>query len=64
MHKTRIHSIAENPQFRLAKVPEHFDKIKVLIGSEEKIFGDVFVTGVINNNRVAKFRKNTLDFSK
>lgn len=39
-----------------------FDNIKVLNNSEEDIFEDVFVTGVLENGRVLKFKKSTLEY--
>jgi len=48
--------------FRLAKIPLMFDNIRVIIDSDEKIFEEVYVTGLLPNNRVAKFKKASLEF--
>lgn len=50
----------EFPSFRLASVPNIYDNIKVIVGSEETIFEDTYVVGVLTNNRVVKFKKSSL----
>lgn len=52
----------EMPRYRIAKVPLMFDDIKVFIDSEETIFEETYVTGMLDNNRVVKFRKASLEF--
>lgn len=49
-------------KFKIAKVPKMFDNIRVIVDSEETIFNDTYVTGLLTNNRVVKFRKDTLEF--
>lgn len=49
--------------FKRASIPSLHHDIKVISGTEENIFGDVYVTGVLPNNHVVKFKKNALVFS-
>jgi transcription initiation factor TFIIIB Brf1 subunit/transcription initiation factor TFIIB len=49
-------------KFRRAKVPHMFDNIRVVLGSDEKIFEETYVTGIMQNNRVVKFKKSSLEF--
>jgi hypothetical protein len=65
MYKSSSHNTFTNasaPSFRMAKIKTMFDSINVVVGSEEKIFEEVFVTGVLPNNRVVKFKKSSLEF--
>ena len=54
----------DSSNYRNASIPKMFDNIKVVIGSEESIFEDTYVTGILKNNRIVKFKKSTLVFSK
>ena len=56
--------IYENPTFRTARIPEQFDNIRVVIGSEETVFNEVYVTGVLTNNRIVRLNKSALVFTK
>ena len=51
-------------KFKIAKVPNMYDNIRIVEGSEESIFETTYVTGLLTNNRVVKFRKDTLEFKK
>ena len=51
------------PEFKMAKIPAMFDSIRVINDSEELIFEDTFVTGVLPNNRVVKFKKSELVYT-
>lgn len=57
-----INTVSEMPKFRLAKIKTMFDSIKVVVGSDEHIFEEVYVTGVLPNDRVCKFKKSALEF--
>lgn len=46
-----------------AKIPKLYDNIRVIVGSEETIFSDVYMTGSVFNNRLVKFKKEMLVFS-
>lgn len=57
------------PTYRNAKVLQVFDSIntydnvRVIVGSEEEIFEETFVTCLLaSNNRVIKFKKSVLEF--
>lgn len=56
-------SAFEFPKFMNAKVPDQFDNIKIVVGSEELVFNETYVTGVLTNNHIARFKKNTLVFT-
>ena len=51
-------------QYRLAKVLNQFDNVRVVIGSEESIFNEDYMTGLVGQNRVVKFKKSALVFSE
>lgn len=48
--------------YKMAKIPFMFDNIRVIDESDEKIFEDTYVTGVLPNDRVVKFKKDALSF--
>lgn len=48
--------------YRMANIPNQFDNIRVINGSDEKIFDDIFVTALLQNNRIVKFKKSSLEF--
>ena len=48
--------------FQSARMPDQFDNIRVLKGSEEMVFNEVYVTGLLTNNRVVRFNKSALVF--
>lgn len=56
--------VYETPKFRSARIPDQFDNIRVVIGSEETVFNETYVTGVLTNNRIARFNKSALVFGK
>lgn len=58
-----IPTVTEMPKFRMASVPKCFDNIRVIEGSDELIFQETYVTVMLANDRVAKFKKNTLVFA-
>jgi hypothetical protein len=62
MKNKQFTSHAQVPTFRMAAVPKQFDSIRIVVGSEENIFNETFVTGLLTNNRVVKFKKETLVF--
>ena len=49
--------------FHMAKMDKQFDNLRVINGSEETIFSETYVTGLLTNNRVVKFKKDTLVFA-
>lgn len=55
-------NIGDVIKYRSAKIPFLFDDIKVVIGSEEDIFEEKYVTGLLPNNRVVKFKMSSLEF--
>jgi hypothetical protein len=54
--------IPKNLGFRNAKIVKQFENIQVVDGSEEVIFNEVYVTAILSNDRICKFRKSTLEF--
>ena len=50
-------------KFRIASVPDQFKDIRVILGSDEVIFQDTYVSGMLANNRIVKFKKSTLVFA-
>lgn len=52
----------ELPKFREGKIPHVFDSIRVVVGSEEVIFEETYVTAVIGKDRVVKFKKSAVEF--
>lgn len=48
--------------FKLAQLGIDTTKISIIDGTEEEIFGDIYVSGIIRNNRVVKFKKEALVF--
>lgn len=49
-------------QYCVASVPDVYSNIKVIVGSEEMIYDKKYVTAIVNNNRVAKFLKESIKF--
>lgn len=52
----------EQPKFREGKIPHMFDSIKVVIGSEEVIFEETYVTAIVGKDRIVKFKKSAVEF--
>ena len=50
-------------KFHIASVPDQFKDIRVILGSDEVIFQDTYVSGMLANNRIVKFKKSTLVFA-
>ena len=61
-HTPPISMSIDPSHFRSARMPDHFDNIRVITGSEETVFDDVYVTGILANNRVVRFNKSALVF--
>jgi hypothetical protein len=49
-------------QYRSATVPDVYSNVKVIVGSEEMIYDKKYVTAIVNDNRVAKFLKDSVKF--
>lgn len=65
INKQRTPSVSmsiDPSQFRFARMPEQYDNIRVIKGSEETVFNEVYVTGLLTNNRVVRFNKSALVF--
>jgi hypothetical protein len=43
-------------------VPDVYSNVKVIVGSEEMIYDKKYVTAIVNDNRVAKFLKDSVKF--
>ena len=56
--------VHETPKFRTAHIPDQYENIRVVVGSEETVFEETYVTGVLTNNRIARFKKSALVFFK
>jgi hypothetical protein len=55
------------PEVRMARVKQmfdsvRFDTVKVIVGSEEDIFEETFVTAIVGVNRVVKLKKSVLEY--
>lgn len=55
------------PEVRLARVKQMFDSVgfdnvRVIVGSEEDIFEETFVTAIVGTNRVVKFKKSVIEY--
>jgi hypothetical protein len=55
------------PEVKLARVKQmfdslRFDTVKVIVGSEEEIFEETFVTAIVGENRAVKFKKSVLEY--
>lgn len=48
---------------RIASVPKMYDNIRVIMNSEEEIFKEKYVSGLLSNNRLVKFKLSTLEFA-
>ena len=55
--------INQGTVLRKASVPKLYDNLQVIVGSEEKIFDQVYMSAVMPNKRVCKFLKNSLSFN-
>ena len=63
INKPRTTQVTIDPsQFRSARMPNQYENIRVLAGSEETLFNEVYVTGLLVNNRVVRFNKSALEF--
>lgn len=49
-------------QYCTATVPNVYSNIKVIIGSEEMIYDKKYVTAIVNNNRLVKFLKESVNY--
>lgn len=56
-------SAFDSPKFINAKIPNQFEDIKIVVDSEETVFEETYMTGIISNNRIARFKKNVLVFT-
>lgn len=54
--------LIEMPQFRLAQIPKLFDSIRVVVGSEENIFDEIYVTAIVGADRIVKFKKSVVQY--
>lgn len=54
--------MSPNQSYRLASVPQQFSKIKIIENSEVKIFDNIFVHAVINNNRLIRVLKDSVKY--
>ena len=61
-HAPSISMSIDPSQFRSARMPDQYENIRVLKGSEETVFNEVYVTGLLVNNRVVRFNKSALVF--
>jgi hypothetical protein len=50
------------PKLREANVPHMFDSIKVVVGSEEGIFEETYLSAIVGNNRLVKFKKSAIHY--
>lgn len=56
------------PVLKLARVSKSFDThdmfkhVGVIVGSDEEIFEETYMTCVVDNNRVVKFKKSVLEY--
>jgi len=57
-----VQASMDSVKFSFAKVEKQFDNIKVVNGSEEIIFNETYVTGLLNN-RPVKIKLSALTFS-
>jgi len=48
--------------YRMASVPNQYDNVKVIDGTEEKIYDKVYVSAVVQNNRLVKLLKESVKF--
>lgn len=53
----------DTTKYRMANIPLMFDNIRVVVGSEENIFEETYVTGILTNNRRVKFKRSALVFA-
>lgn len=60
---TFTNKIKESYTFRKASIPNQFNDIQVVVGSEELLFEETYVTALLQNNRVVRFKKSTLVFA-
>lgn len=55
-------NIGDFTQLKRASIPKLHENISVIVGSDEQIFDDMFVSGIINN-RVMKFKRDSLVYA-
>lgn len=48
--------------FRNARLPKVYDNVKVAMGTEETIYDQEYVSVVVNNSRVVRVLKSSLEF--
>ncbi len=48
--------------YRLASVPNQYDNVKVIVGTDEKIYDKVYVSAVIQNRRLVKLLKDSVKY--
>ena len=46
---------------RNASVPSQYDNVKVVVGSDERIYDKTYVTAIVNN-RLVKFLKESVSY--
>jgi len=49
-------------KYRQASVPDVYNNIKVVEGTDEIIYDKKYVTAIVNNNRIVKFLKDSIKF--
>jgi len=49
-------------KYRQASVPDIYNNIKVVEGTDEIIYDKKYVTAIVNNNRIVKFLKDSIKF--
>jgi hypothetical protein len=50
------------PLMQMAKVPHMFDNVRVIVGSDEDIFEETFLTAIVGDNRMVKLKKSALEY--
>jgi hypothetical protein len=56
-----VPTIGDLPRYKEAKVNPLGETIRVIVGSDELIFGESYVSGMFRN-RVVKFRQSALEY--
>jgi len=51
-------------KYRQASVPDIYNNIKVVEGTDEIIYDKKYVTAIVNNNRIVKFLKDSIKFNE
>lgn len=52
----------EVPKLREARIPHMYDSIRVVVGSDEVIFDETYVTAIIGADRFVKFKKAAVQY--